>query len=37
MSEGGLAAAAGRSALHPAVQAYLQGSLGIAFSGGGFR
>jgi hypothetical protein len=32
-----LAAAAAKCALHPAVQAYLDGSLGIAFSGGGFR
>lgn len=37
LSEAGLAAVAGVAALHPAVQAYLQGSLGIAFSGGGFR
>lgn len=37
MFEGGLAAVAGAAVLHPAVQAYLQGTLGIAFSGGGFR
>ena len=31
------AKAAAMAALHPAVRAHLEGSLGIAFSGGGFR
>jgi hypothetical protein len=32
-----LAGVAGFATLHKAVQAYLQGDLGIAYSGGGFR
>eukprot|EP00775_Hariotina_reticulata_P010098 gene10098-10254_t len=37
MLERELAGVAGFSTLHKAVQAYLLGSLGIAYSGGGFR